>query len=83
MTGGQRSPCHIAKQIYKAVKKARRIEEWRSDYMKEMVLLMDAKEEGREEGLEEERSNTEAERRRADGLAAELAKYKAKYGDDL
>ena len=51
--------------------------------MKEMVLLMDAKEEGREEGLEEERSNTEAERRRADGLAAELAKYKAKYGDDL
>ncbi|MBQ9443654.1 MAG: hypothetical protein IJU43_05085 [Lachnospiraceae bacterium] len=38
--------------------------------MKEMVLLMDARDEGVEEGInkgrEEERKNTEAERRRAD-----------------
>ncbi|MBQ9607496.1 MAG: hypothetical protein IJV16_10045 [Lachnospiraceae bacterium] len=36
--------------------------ERRSAYMKEMVLWMDAKEEGREE----ERKNTEAEKERAD-----------------
>ena len=57
--------------------------------MKEMVLYMDAKEEGREEGRkegrkegrEEERQNTEAERKRADEAEAELAKYKEKFGD--
>ena len=87
----------LAERIDAAVREARKIEEWRSDYMKEMVLLMDAKEEGREEGREEERENTDRERaradkaeedafrekNRADDLAAELAKYKAKYGDDV
>ena len=34
----------------------------------------------REEGREEERANTERERKRADETLAELAKYKAKYG---
>ncbi|MBO4375369.1 MAG: hypothetical protein J5829_09715 [Lachnospiraceae bacterium] len=44
----------------------------------------------KEEGREEERANTEREKaradeaeNRADDLAAELAKYKAKYGDDV
>ena len=49
--------------------------------MKEMVLLMDARDEGREEGREEEKVNTEAERKRADKAEAELAKYKAEFGD--
>ena len=40
-------------------------------------------EDGRREGREEERKNTEAERRRADAAEAELAKYKAKYGDAI
>lgn len=63
---------------------ARKIEEWRSAYMKEMVLLMDAREEGREE----EKVNTEAERKRADKaerrvreLEAELARLKTHNGD--
>ncbi len=51
----------LTKRIDTAVKEIRKREEWRSEYMKEMVLLMDAKEEGREE----ERENTERERRRA------------------
>ena len=52
--------------------------------MKEQVLLMDAREEGREE----ERANTEAERARADAAEARaktaeamLAKYIEKYGN--
>ena len=59
--------------------------------MKEQVLLMDAREEGREE----ERANTEAERARANAAEARavdaetraktaeamLAKYIEKYGD--
>ena len=49
--------------------------------MKEMVLWMDARDEGREEGRKEERANTEAERKRADEAEAELAKYKAKFGE--
>ena len=55
--------------------------------MKEMVLYMDAKEEGIEEGIEKERQNTEAERKRADeaesraaAAEAELAKYREKFG---
>ena len=52
----------LTKRIDTAVKEIRKREEWRSEYMKEMVLLMDAKEEGREE----ERENTERERQRAD-----------------
>ncbi len=59
-------------------------EEWRSGYMKEMAVIMDAK----EEGAAEERKNTEAERKRADGekkradaAEAELARYKAAFGE--
>ncbi|MBR1914214.1 MAG: hypothetical protein IJ827_05280, partial [Lachnospiraceae bacterium] len=80
-----KSESELTKKIDAAVGKARKIEEWRSIYMKEMVLWMDARDEGREEGREEgrkeERANTEAERKRADEAEAELAKYKAKFGE--
>ena len=52
--------------------------------MKEIVLFMDAKEEGREE----EKKNTEIERKRADEAEkradtaeSELARYKAAFGE--
>ncbi|MBQ9606652.1 MAG: Rpn family recombination-promoting nuclease/putative transposase, partial [Lachnospiraceae bacterium] len=41
----------LTERIDAAVDKARKIEVWRSAYMKEMVLWMDAKNEGREEGI--------------------------------
>ena len=73
----------LTERLDDAVIKARKLEMWRSEYMKEMVLYMDAIEEGREE----ERQNTEAERKRADEekaradkAEAELAKYKEKFG---
>lgn len=40
-------------QLDSAVKKARRNREWKVEYMKEMIVLMDARREGREEGLRE------------------------------
>ncbi len=53
--------------------------------MKEMVLFMDAREEGREEGLEkgrvegreEERANTERERKRAEVAEARVKELEA------
>ena len=39
----------LTERIETAVKKARRNEDWRTQYMKEWVVLMDAKDEGREE----------------------------------
>ena len=75
----------LTERINEAVIKARNIEEWRSLYMKEMVLLMDAKEEGREEGRKEERRNTEIERRnteierrRADEAEARVRELEAR-----
>ena len=64
----------LTKHIDGAVKKARKVEGWRSEYMFYDINLMDAKyegqveglEQGREEGRKEERAKTEAERRRAD-----------------
>ena len=43
----------LTRRIEKAVAEDRRNEKWRSDYMKERVLFMDFKEEGREEGRED------------------------------
>ena len=60
------------------------LSEERSAVMLEMLTTFDEKvyEEGlREEGREEERVNTERERKRADDAEAELARYRAKYGD--
>ncbi len=56
------SGSNLTDRLNDAVIKARKMEIWRSEYMKEMVLYMDAKEEGKEE----ERQKTEAERKRAD-----------------
>ena len=67
----------LTERIDAAVDKARKIEEWRSAYMKEMVLWMDAKNEGREEGREEERKNTEAEKERADKAEARVRELEA------
>lgn len=63
----------LTKRIDEAVINAKKIEEWRSAYVKEMVLLMDAREEGREE----ERLNTEMERRRADEAEARVRELEA------
>ena len=41
----------LTARIQSAVKEARRNEDWRADYMKEMALFMDLKEEGRKEGF--------------------------------
>lgn len=53
--------------------------------MKEITVLMDAREEGREEGRkegrQEEQKKTEAERKRADEAEAILARYREKYGE--
>lgn len=50
--------------INQAVLEARKNEKWRSSYMKERVLIMDAREEGREEGLKEGRAEGRAEERK-------------------
>ncbi|MBO4900280.1 MAG: Rpn family recombination-promoting nuclease/putative transposase [Lachnospiraceae bacterium] len=52
----------LAKRIEEAVDKAKKNETWRAEYVKERVVIMEAREEGREE----ERENTERERKRAD-----------------
>ena len=68
----------LTKRIDEAVVKARNIEEWRSEYVKEMVLLMDAREEGLEKGRKEEQKNTEKERRRADTESRRADKAEAR-----
>ncbi|MBP5384504.1 MAG: Rpn family recombination-promoting nuclease/putative transposase, partial [Lachnospiraceae bacterium] len=49
----------LTRKIETAVEKGRKNEIWRSQYMKEMTIIMDAREEGREEGRE---AGREAER---------------------
>ena len=41
----------LTRKIETAVEKGRKNEIWRSQYMKEMTIIMDAREEGREEGM--------------------------------
>ncbi len=48
----------LTKRIENAVAKARKNEVWRTQYMKEWVVLQDAKDEGREEGRDLERENS-------------------------
>ncbi|MCR5746169.1 MAG: Rpn family recombination-promoting nuclease/putative transposase, partial [Lachnospiraceae bacterium] len=48
-----RADNELTKRIDEAVIKGRRNEEWRTQYMKEWVVIQDAKDEGREEGIEE------------------------------
>lgn len=62
----------LTERLNAAVCEARKNEEWRSRYMKERLILQDAKEEGREEGREEERKNTEKEHKRAEAAEAKV-----------
>ena len=79
-----KSESDLTKRIDAAVGKARKIEEWRSAYMKEMVLWMDARDEGREEGREEgrkeERKRVEAAEKRIKELEAEIERLKKANG---
>ena len=75
-TGNTTNP--LTQRINSAVEKGRRNEIWRTEYMHFERIVMDARdegleeghkqglEEGRKEGREEERANTERERARAD-----------------
>ena len=71
----------LTKRIDGAVEKARKIEEWRSNYMIESIRLMDARDEGREEGKkegrEEERKNTEAALKRAEAAERRIIELEA------
>jgi len=74
----------LTRRIDNAIAEAKKREEWKSEYMKERVLLMDAREEGREE----EKINTERERERADKAderaakaEAQLARYIMTFGE--
>ena len=81
----------LTERIDEAVVAARMNEEWRSAYMKEITVLMDAREEGRQEEqkkteAERKRAETEwkraeAERKRADDAEAIIARYREKYGE--
>ncbi len=69
-----KSSSSLTERIEIAVVEARKVAEWRSGYMKEIALFMDAKEEGREE----EKENTEIERNRADAAEAKVRELEAK-----
>ena len=81
----------LTERIDEAVVAARMNEEWRSAYMKEITVLMDAREEGRQEEqkkteAERKRAETEwkraeVERKRADDAEAIIARYREKYGE--
>ena len=81
----------LTERIDEAVVAARMNEEWRSAYMKEITVLMDAREEGRQEEqkkteAERKRAETEwkraeAERKRADDAEAIIARYRERYGE--
>ena len=65
-------------KLHKAVEAGRRNEKWRSEYMKELLHDDDMREEGRAEGREEERINTERERARAEREKANAEHEKAR-----
>lgn len=56
MTG--KAEGRLTKRLNREVIKARNNEKWRSEFMKEQVLLMDIREEGIKEGISRERENT-------------------------
>ena len=84
----------LTSRIDEAVMVARKREEWKSEYMRESVIMQQMRvagleegraegreiglEEGRAEGRAEERMNTERERKRADIAEAKLAEAEAK-----
>ncbi len=67
----------LTEKLQKAVEIGRRNEKWRSEYMKELLYEMDIREEGRVEGREEERVNTEREKARADSLEKKVRELEA------
>ena len=67
----------LTHRLDEAVHEERMKEEWRSAYMKEIAIIMDAKEEGREEGRNEERVNTERERQRANKAETRVRELEA------
>ena len=60
----------LTRKLQRAVEAGRRNEKWRTEYMKELLHDDDIREEGRAEGREEERANTEREKVRADAQEA-------------
>ena len=72
----------LTEDLKKAVEENRMNYIYRSEYLRQQILLEDAREEGREEGREEERLNTEREKARADAAEAELARLKKQYSLD-
>ena len=50
---GKQANNDLTKKINNAVNKAKKNEKWRSEFMKERIILQDARAEGREEGREE------------------------------
>ena len=68
----------LTEKLQKAVEAGLRNEKWRSEYMKELLHDDDMREEGRAEGREEERANTEREKARADAQEARAEALEAK-----
>jgi len=58
----------LTRKIEEAVGRARRNEEWRSEYMKELLHDDDVREEGRAEGRVEGRAEGRAEGRKATAI---------------
>ena len=67
----------LTRKLQRAVEAGRRNEKWRSEYMKELLHDDDMREEGRAEGRDEERANTEREKARADALEARVRELEA------
>jgi len=89
---GRETHGKLSDRLKDEVIKSRKHEQWRLSYMLLEEKYKEKFDEGLEQGIEqgrtEERQNTEAERKRAEAAEdraeaaeAELAKYKAKYGD--
>ena len=91
---GQKINGELSRRLQDEVSKSKKHEEWRADYMTLLEKYEEKIEEGRELGRQEERQNTEAERKRANNAEtrannaetrantaeAELERYKKKYG---
>ena len=67
----------LTRKLQRAVEAGRRNEKWRTEYMKELLHDDDMREEGRAEGRDEERANTEREKARADALEARVRELEA------
>ena len=66
----------FAARVQSQVVKARQNARWRKEFMDWEMTLRHEREKGREEGRQEERANTERERKRADEAQAELQQEK-------